>query len=129
MPTKRKDPADILPAGRPTMYDPVYCETVVELGKQGKSLAQMCAHFDISRRTIDLWADANPEFLEALSRAKVHMQAKLEAMGFDGMTEQGFNAAVWKKTMEARFRDDYTERKEVSGKLTISHEDALADLE
>ena len=44
------------------------------------------------------------------------MQAKLEEMGFDGMTSREFNAPVWKKTMEARFRDDYTERKEYTGK-------------
>ena len=37
------------------------------------------------------------------------------------------NAAVWKKSMEARFREDYTERKEVA--MTISHEEALGELE
>lgn len=98
--------------GRPTDYRPEYCETVVDLGKQGKSVAQMCAHFDISRQTIDNWAAANPAFLEAFNRAKVHMQAKLEEIGFDGLTSKDFNAPVWKKTMEARFREDYTERRE-----------------
>lgn len=102
-----------MPAGRPTAYKPEYCDDVIELGKAGKSVAQMCAHFDISRQTIDNWAEANPAFLEALNRAKVHMQARLEEMGFSGLTSKDFNAAVWKKTMEARFRDDYTERKEV----------------
>lgn len=99
---------------RPTKYDASYCDEVVELGRQGKSIAQMCAHFDISRQTIDNWAEANPEFLEALNRAKVHMQAKLEEMGFSGLTSKEFNAPVWKKTMEARFRGDYTERKELN---------------
>lgn len=104
-----------MPAGRPTDYLPEYCGTVVELGRAGKSLAQMCSHFDIARSTIDNWAALHPEFSEALSRARVHMQAKLEEVGFDGMTQQGFNAAVWKTTMQARFRDDYTERQEVTG--------------
>lgn len=102
--------------GRPTSYKPEYCEQVVELGKEGKSLAQMAAHFDVARQTIDNWAADNPEFLEALNRARVHMQAKLEEMGFAGLTNKEFNAAVWKKTMEARFRDDYTERKELDHK-------------
>lgn len=113
--------------GRPTDYRPEYCEEVIELGKEGKSLAQMCAHFDIARQTIDNWAQANPEFLEALNRAKVHAQAWWEQKGMDGLTIQGFNAAVWKKSMEARFREDYTERKEVA--MTISHEEALGELE
>ncbi|QIC52902.1 putative terminase small subunit [Brucella phage EF4] len=61
--------------GRPTLYRPEYCETVIELGKQGDSLAQMAAHFDVSRQTIENWASDHPEFLAALSRAKVHCQA------------------------------------------------------
>lgn len=105
----------MMPAGRPSEYDPNYCETVIDLGKQGYSPAQMCAHFDVSRQTIDNWAAAHPEFLEAFNRAKVHCQAWWEAKGQGGMELPGFNAAVWKKSMEARFRDDYTERKEIAG--------------
>lgn len=99
--------------GRPPKYKREYCKQVIELGKQGKSVAQMCAHFDISRQTIDNWAKDNPDFLEAFTRAKVHMQAVLEEEGRQGMWSKDFNAAVWKTTMQARFRDDYTERKEV----------------
>jgi hypothetical protein len=104
---------------RPSKYEPSYCDVVVELGKAGKSLAQMCANFDISRQTIDNWAEAHPEFLEALSRAKMHAQSWWEEQGVSGMTADKFNAAVWKKSMEARFREDYTERQEIdhSGKI------------
>ena len=102
--------------GRPTLYKPEYCEEVIALGKEGKSLAQMCAHFDISRQTIDNWGKDHPEFLDALTRARVHMQAKLEELGFAGLANKEFNAAVWKTTMAARFREDYTERKEVENK-------------
>jgi hypothetical protein len=104
-----------MPAGRPTDYLPEYCEEVVGLGRAGKSLAQMCSHFDISRQTIDNWAKANPDFLEALSRAKAHAQAWWEETGVTGMSADKFNAVVWKKSVEARFREDYTERQEVSG--------------
>lgn len=97
---------------RPTEYDPSYCEDVIELGKAGKSKAQMASHFDVSRQTIDNWAQAHPEFLEALSRAMAHCQAWWENVGQTGMIAPGFNAAVWKKSVEARFRDDYTERQE-----------------
>lgn len=105
-----------MPAGRPTSYKPEYCEAVVELGKAGKSLAQMCAHFDIARSTIDKWALDNPEFSEALSRAKAHAQAWWEETGVYGMTADKFNSQIWTKTMQARFREDYTERQEVTGK-------------
>lgn len=104
-----------MPGGRPSLYKPEYCETVIQLGKEGKSLAQMCSHFEISRQTIDNWAADHPEFLEALTRAKTEMQAVLEALAFDGLKNREFNANLWKTTMQARFREEYTERKEVSG--------------
>lgn len=114
--------------GRPTAYRPEYCEQVIELGKQGKSLIQMCAHFDIARQTIDNWAAVNPDFLEALSRAKVHAQAFWEDEGFKGMTSDKFNAAVWKKSMEARFREDYTERHEHDVRQNVVIAKDAADL-
>jgi hypothetical protein len=102
-----------MPAGRPSAYDPSYCDDVIELGRSGKSRAQMASHFDVSRQTIDNWAIAHPEFLEALNRAMAHCQAWWEDQGQSGLTTQGFNAAVWKKSVEARFRDDYTEKREI----------------
>jgi hypothetical protein len=103
----------IKPVGRPTKYDPSFCEEVVKMGKLGKSLAQMAAKFDVARATIDLWVRDHPEFMEALNRAKVHCQAWWEDQGQIGMVSPGFNAPVWKKAVEARFRDDYTERQQV----------------
>jgi DNA-binding XRE family transcriptional regulator len=108
-------------AGRPTAYDPAYCEQVIELGKAGKSKAQMASQFDVSRQTIDNWAEAHPEFLEALTRAMAHCQAWWENQGQSGLTTPGFNAAVWKKSVEARFREDYTERQEQTVHGDITH--------
>ena len=101
--------------GRPTAYQPEFCDQVIELGKAGKSKAQMAAHFDVSRQTIDNWADAHEDFLDALNRAMAHCQAWWEDQAQTGLVApQGmtFNAAVWKKSVEARFREDYTERQE-----------------
>lgn len=102
--------------GRPSDYDPAYCVDVISLGKEGKSKAQMAAHFDVARSTIDTWAAAHPEFSEALTRAMAHCQAWWEDKGQKGMELPGFNAAVWKKSVEARFRDDYTEKREIDHK-------------
>jgi len=114
-----------MPAGRPTAYRPEYCERVIEMGKKGYSPAQMCAEFDVSRQTIDNWADANPIFLEALSRARVHAQAWWEKKGMEGLESDKFNAQVWKKSMEARFREDYTDTRKIDATVT-THEGALA---
>lgn len=100
------------PVGRPSKYDPAYCEAVVARQAEGWSLAEFAAHVGVSRQTIDNWGAAHPEFLEALSRAKAAEQAWWEKAGREGLHADKFNAAVWKKSVEARFRDDYTERTE-----------------
>ena len=48
-------------------------------------------------------------------RAKIHEQAWFEKAGKTGMFADKFNAQVWAKSVSARFRDDYAERREVTG--------------
>lgn len=113
-----------MPAGRPSSYDPSYCEQVVELGKQGKSQVQIAVALDVSRKTLWDWSEAHPEFSAALTRAKECEQDWWENAGQVGLTGDKFNSAVWSKSMSARFRDDYTERRqtEVDLKTTLSKE-------
>ena len=108
-----------MPAGRPTLYAPEYCEAIVDLGKQGKSIAQMASHFDVARTTLLQWADTHTEFMTALSRAKEHAQAWWEDQAVNNLTNREFQSPIWKKSMEARFREDYTERKQVEGTFSM----------
>lgn len=105
------------PVGRPSKYKPEYCERVIELAKEGCGWADYAAEFEIDRPTLYDWRDQHEEFSTALSRAKVLEQQWWERAGRTGMMADKFNALVWKTSMQARFRDDYTERKvtEVSG--------------
>ena len=113
--TKKKAPEERLKMGRPSLYRPEYCETVVELGKMGKSMVQMAAHFDVDRETINYWAATNPDFFAALMRAKVHSQTWWEDRGQTGLDDRNFNAPLWHKNVASRFREDYADRKEVTG--------------
>jgi transposase-like protein len=117
-----------MPAGRPTSYRPEFCDDVIELGKQGKSQVQIACGLDVDPKTLRDWAEAHPEFSLALSRAKAFEQDWWENAGQTGMTGDKFNAAVWKKSMEARFRDDYTERREISGGVAVILSKDDADL-
>ena len=116
-----KNPEPKRPVGRPSTYKPEYCDEVIELGRQGKSPAQIAANLDVARTTLIQWADEHPEFMTALTRAKTFEQAFWEDEGFKGMKADKFNATVWTKSMQARFRDDYTERQETkhSGAVQI----------
>ena len=106
------------PMGRPTLYRVEYNDRVIEMGKEGYSIAMMASALDVDKASIYDWKDRYPDFSTALSKAMAHSQAWWERQGIDGMqSNKQFNALVWKVSMQARFRDDYTERKvqEVSG--------------
>ncbi len=99
------------PVGRPSLYRPEYCERVIELGAQGKSPAQIAHTLGVLRETMVQWGDVYPEFFTALRMAKQAEQNHWENLGHSGLDADKFNAVVWRTSMQARFREDYTERK------------------
>lgn len=104
--------------GRPSEYRPEYCERVIELGRQGKSVVQMACDLDVVKQTLHNWTAEHPDFLDAFTRAKQLSQDWWETRAQEGLVTPGFNASLWSRSMAARFPDDYTERqkKEVTGK-------------
>lgn len=106
------------PIGRPSLYRPEYCERVLEMGMEGYSIAQMAATLGVDKASVYRWRDENADFRTALSKAMTAAQAWWERLGLEGMqNNKQFNALVWKISMQARFREDYTERKvqEITG--------------
>jgi hypothetical protein len=105
------------PRGRPSKYDPAYCDRVMELGSQGLSYEQISAQIGADRATMNRWADVHPEFRTALTRAKELEQAWWERVGQTALFADKFQAAVWSKSMSARFREKYTDKvsQEISG--------------
>lgn len=102
------------PVGRPSKYKPEYCEAVIEMAKQGKGWANYAATFEIDRATLYDWAAAHEEFSTALTRAKVLEQQWWEDQARENLRSREFNANLWIKSAQARFREDYTERKETA---------------
>jgi len=68
-----------MPAGRPSKYDPSYCEAIVEHLGEGASIASFAAEIGVARSTINQWAEDYPEFSEALKVAKAKCAAWWEA--------------------------------------------------
>lgn len=109
------------PVGRPSTYDPAYCEMVVELGKMGKSIEQICADLNTPVRTLYEWRDRYPEFSQALADAKDFEQAWWETQAHAYMVETKdgprLNATLWSRSMAARFPKKYREsvKQEITG--------------
>ena len=103
--------------GRPTDYLPEYCERVIELGKEGKSVVQMACELGVHKDSLYEWAKVHEEFSDAFTHAKQWSQHWWESKGQTGLESGGFNASLWSRSMAARFPDDYTERqkREVTG--------------
>lgn len=57
-------------SGRPSKYDPSYCDAVVAHCVSGASLTSFAAEIDVSRDTISEWVKTHREFSVAVSRAK-----------------------------------------------------------
>jgi hypothetical protein len=123
---KREPPpyAELPPAldarklGRPSTYDPEYCDLVIDMGTAGKSKAQMAAGLGISRQCMNEWEKQHKEFGDAVKAAQDLALAWWETAGQFNMTRQGFNATAFIFQMKNRFRADYrdTQDHEVSGK-------------
>src|SRR6516165_9593805 len=98
--------SEILPArprGRPTLYHAAYCERVLDLASQGCCKAEISAALRVSRKTLDGWAKAHPEFREALTCAKELEYAWWLRAGREGQFVKGWNAASWALQMRNRF--------------------------
>jgi hypothetical protein len=102
------------PVGRPSKYKPEFCDNIIELAKTGAGMVEWALACDVDRTTLFDWAASHEDFSTALSRAKLEEQRWWEQAGRGGMYLDKFNALVWKTSMQARFREDYTERKETA---------------
>lgn len=69
---------------RPTKYEKRYCDMVVAHMSDGSSLTSFAAEIDVARSTINEWMEANPEFSEAVKRAKAKCAAWWERKGREG---------------------------------------------
>jgi len=55
-----------MPAGRPSKYDPAFCDVAREFLPQGYSLVGLAGEIGVSERTIYEWAEVHPEFSQAI---------------------------------------------------------------
>jgi len=110
-------------AGRPSKYDPAFCERVIELGTGGAGKCEMSAELGIHYTTFEAWQSEHEEFSEAVKQALRFSQAWWEKQGriatFGGV--EGYNATSYIFQMKNRFREDWRDKveQEHSGGVTV----------
>ena len=106
--------------GRPSEYDPDYCQKVIELGETGASIAEMAYEIGVVKQTLHNWAATFPDFLDAFTRGKLASQVWWERKGRGGIEKSNseFQGSLWSRNMAARFPEDWREVKstELTGK-------------
>lgn len=113
-----------MPAGRPSKYDPSFCDQVIASGAEGKTLAEMADDLDIDRSTLADWTERHEEFSRAVKRGLEKAQAWWERNGrlatFGGI--EGYNSTSFIFNMKNRFKDEWREKVETehSGQVTVN---------
>ena len=97
-------------AGRPSTYDPRFCEIVIEAGARGESEVGMAVACGLPRVTMRGWAKQHPEFSTALLMAKDLSQKWWEGAARSGHAQSVIGPTIWKHSVASRFREDYGER-------------------
>jgi len=72
--------------GRPTKYDPAYCEQAEKLAKLGATDKEIADFFEVSEQTLNAWKHAHPEFLESLKKGKEIADAEVASKLFHRAT-------------------------------------------
>jgi hypothetical protein len=100
--------------GRPTKYDPAYCDKVIDMGKYGASKHEMALDLDINYSTFILWQETHEEFSNAVKEAMAYSQAWWEKNGRTATfgSTPGFNATSFIFNMKNRFKDDWRDKVE-----------------
>ena len=133
----KRNPIDVTPTvpvqalampplvGRPSTYEPAYCQRVIADALEGDSLGGFAGRLGIARGTVNDWMNKYPAFAEACAQAKSIGQAAWEARGIDiGKTggAGGSQATMVIHALNNLGREDWKNRQDVdvSGTITLA---------
>jgi len=98
------------PRGRPSLYNPAYCDRVIELAAEGCCKAEIAASLGVNARTLSLWSKNHEEFSDAMIRAKELEYAWWLSAGRKGQFMRNWSASGWALQMRNRFRKRFRDR-------------------
>lgn len=95
-----------MPLGRPTLYDPTFCQKVDEylltcVDTEGNvrlpKREGFAKYLNVTRQTIDNWSKEYPEFFDALSKIDLEQKDRLVDNGLAGK----YNSTIAKLVLSA----------------------------
>ena len=94
-------------------YKKEYADKLPDMFRQGESIAEIAASFNICRATFYNWVDNHIEFKEAYALGKIYSEAWWEKAGRGGAVGKiDINPSVWIANMRNKFNWDRKEPEE-----------------
>lgn len=82
--------------GRPPVeFKEEYNVRVIELGKEGKTIAQMAASIGISKQLLYDWEKNNESFMDSMRVARTYQEAAWDTLGEENMDSRTFNSRMF----------------------------------
>jgi len=101
------------PGGRPSKYDPAYCEAVIDLMENGYSITEFAGSIRVARSTVYKWADEFPEFSDALNTGQAISALWWENRLRDVAEKNEGNATAAIFGLKNRAADDWRDKQAV----------------
>lgn len=99
--------------GRPTKYEPRYCEMLVQHMAEGASMTSFAAEIDVARSTLNEWAAQFPEFSEAVTRGKAKCAAWWERVARANAVTGNGNATLVVFGLKNMAQEDWRDKQEI----------------
>lgn len=99
-----------MPAGRPSDYDPAFCEVVETFMGEGFSKMAAAGEIGVCYNTLKAWMEVHPEFLTAVKRGEAKRAVKLERDLLDAETGPRVTSRIFalKNAAPEEWRDKQT---------------------
>lgn len=110
------------PGGRPSKYDPAYCEQVIDCLSEGKSVTSFAGRIGVARSTVFKWADEHEEFSDSLKIGQAKATEFWEKILIGVAKDGGGNATAAIFGLKNRASDDWRDRQDhkVDAGITIN---------
>ena len=114
--------------GRPTKYDPAFCDAVIDFLSEGYSVTAWAGSIRVARSTVYKWAEEFPEFSDALNIGQAASALWWEnTLRLNAQTGEG-NATSSIFGLKNRAADDWRDKRDVNHEggliVNITNDDA-----
>lgn len=104
MTRKRAKSEETNHVGRPTDYDPKFCQFVINQMKMGWTRAMLCVQLGVCEQTFSTWLVVHPAFKKAYAVGKMCARAYLDGVELKNLDNPNFNTKLHELHCRNRFK-------------------------